>query len=135
MWKYDGHDAIRLQVIKVVQKERIVCLRFRREAITGIPCVIFLAIRRPALRIWRVRDHRIHIQRLVGALWIRLIKIRPVLFERVTVSRQNVIREDAAHDEIHTRQVVGVGLQLLCIIADAVGVIHVLRRGLTDVDQ
>ena len=118
-----------------MQKERIVCLRFRREAITGIPCVIFLAIRRPALRIRRVGNHRIYIQRLIGALRIRLIEIRPVFFKRVAVSRQNVIRKDAAHDKIHSRQVVGVGLQFLRIVTDAIGIIHVLRRGLTDIDQ
>ena len=76
--------------------------------------------------------NRVNIER---GIFMVLVKKRPVLFQRVAVPRDNIRWFDSAHDQIHTREVVGIFLQFLRVILDSIGIGHMLRRTLTDVNE
>ncbi|EJX10407.1 hypothetical protein EVA_01328 [gut metagenome] len=85
------------------------------------------------MRIRWIGHHRIHIKRF--AYLRTFCKNGPVLIQRVCTTSVNVIRNNTTHHKVHTRQVVGVLLQLLRIILHTVLVLNVLTDGLTYSDQ
>ena len=85
------------------------------------------------LRVWRVADHGIDSQWLVN---LRTFRVDwPVLFEGVGTFGDNVLRDDATHNEIHTSQVVGILLQLLCIVFNLVLALNMFAHCLTNGDK
>ena len=60
---------------------------------------------------------------------------RPVLFQCIAAAREDIGWIDAAHNKIHTGQIVCVFLQLLRIVHDAISVLQVLGSTLADGDQ
>ena len=50
---------------------------------------------------------------------------RPVLLQSISVSGNDIVRQDAAHDQVHSGQVIGVLLQFLGIVLDTVTATHV----------
>ncbi|OQA28864.1 MAG: hypothetical protein BWY58_00140 [Chloroflexi bacterium ADurb.Bin344] len=129
------HNAIRLEVIEIMEQKGIIRLGFRRDSKVGKTRVVFFVVRFPMLGIRRIGDHRIDIQRIIGSCGIALIKKRPVVFQRVAVSGYNVIRQDASHDQIHSSEVVRILFQLLCIVFDSVRLMHIPGNGTTDIDK
>ena len=129
------HDAVRPQMIEIMEKKGIVGLGLGGKSELRITRIAAASIRIPVLRIRRIGYDRVHKQRLVGVFGIRLVEIRPVAFQRIAVPHFDICGTDAAHDEIHARQVVGVFLQLLGIVLDAIRVIQIARNRPTDVDQ
>lgn len=64
-----------------------------------------------------------------------IAEVRPIVFQCVGVAGDDVGGFDAAHNEVHAREVIGVFLQLLGVVANFVLVRHVLGDGLADVEQ
>ena len=64
-----------------------------------------------------------------------LIKVRPVLLQRVAVSGDDVVRQDSPHDEVHSRKVIGVLLQLLRVVHDMIAAAHIPSYTFADVDE
>ena len=63
------------------------------------------------------------------------IKERPVLFERVAITRHDIVRKNTAHNQVHTGKVIGVFFKLLSIILDIVLAAHMLCGALTNVNK
>lgn len=81
-----------------------------------------------------VRHHGIDEQRVVGlVLVLDRIEPGPIIFERITIARHNIVGEYSAHNQIHTREVVRVLLKLLRIVFDGVRVAAASRHGLADI--
>ena len=55
----------------------------------------------------------IQAQRIITVNRIILVKIRPIFFQRIAVARNDIVRQNAAHDEVHAGKVVRVFLELL----------------------
>lgn len=55
----------------------------------------------------------IHAQRIITVNRIILVKIRPIFFQRIAVARNDIDRQNAAHDEVHAGKVVRVFLEFL----------------------
>lgn len=66
---------------------------------------------------------------------IILVKIRSVFFQRIAVARNDIVRQNAAHDEVHAGKVVRVFLELLRKVFDMVVVAHVPGDAFTDIDE
>ena len=131
----DAHDAVGAQVVQVVQQKGVVGLGLGRHAELEAR-VELLVFRVPVLRIRGVRHHGINEQRIVGlVLVLHRVEPRPIVLERVAVSGHDVVGEDAAHHQVHAREVVGVFLELLRIILDGVRVAVAAHHGLADVDE
>ncbi len=131
----DAHDAVRAQVIQVVQQKGVVGFGLGRHAELEAR-VELLVFRIPVLGVGRVRYHGIDEQRIVGlVLVLHRVEPRPVILERVAVSSHDVVGKDAAHDQIHTREVVRVLLKLLRIILDGVRVAVASCHGFADIDK
>ena len=135
MWQYDGHDAVVAQMVEVMQQEGVVRLGLGRDAV--FEADIFAGLRRfPVLGVGRIRDHSVHEQRLIGLiLGLVGIEPRPVTFQCVSVAGHDVVRQDAAHDKIHTREIVGILLEFLCVILDVIRIAIATGHSLTDMDQ
>ena len=131
----DGHNAIRLDMVKVVQQIGIVRLTLGCQTKAGIAGVAFLVGGIPCLRIRRVRYYGIYIQRVIGVDGVGIIKVGPVLLQRIAVAGNDVVRLDAAHYQIHTGQIVGVLFQLLRVVFYIVCVSHILGNAFADIDQ
>ena len=108
MGQYDGHDAVVAQMVEVMQQEGVVRLGLGRDAV--FEADILAGLRRfPILGVGRIRDHSVHEQRLIGLiLGLVGVEPRPVTFQCVSVAGHDVVRQDAAHDKVHAREVVGV---------------------------
>ena len=76
------------------------------------------------LRIRRIADNCIHSQWLVD-FWSFFMD-RPVFFEGVCAASYDVLWDDTTHNKVHTSKVVGVFLQLLCIVFYLVCAMNVL---------
>ena len=135
MRQHDGHDAVGLQVKQVVEQKGEVGLRFRSHSERGEARIRLLVRRIPCLRVRRVRHHRVHVERIVGADGVAILEVWPIVFQRVAVPRNDIVRQDSTHDEVHARQVVGVLLELLRVVLDVVLVVDVFRDAAADVDQ
>ena len=135
MRENDRHDAIRLQVIEIVKEEGVVRLALRRQPVRREARIGFLASRIPDLGVRRVRHDRVDIQSLIRGIRILILKVRPVVFQRVAVSRHDVGGQNAAHDEVHTREVIRVLLQFLGVVLDAVFLADIFRGAVADIDK
>ena len=131
----NGHNAVRLDMIQIMEQEGVIRLSFWRQTKAGKARISFLVCGVPSLRIRRIGDDCIHIQGIIGLNGVVVIKIRPVLFESIAIAGNDIVRLDPAHHQIHAGQVVGVFLQLLCVVLDIVGVRHILGDALANVDQ
>ena len=129
----DGEDAVRLQVVKLVEQEGIVGLGLRGKTVLCETCVHLLLLRVPMLGVWRIADHSIHSQGLVnvGAFLVE----GPVLVEAVGTFGDDVLGDDATHHKVHAGKVIGVLLQLLCIVLHLVLALDMLAHSLTDCDK
>ena len=107
------HDAVRPQMIEIMEKKGIVGLGLGGKSELRITRIAAASIRIPVLRIRRIGYDRVHKQRLIGVFGIRLVEIRPVALQRIAVPHFDICGTDAAHDEIHARQVEGVLLLLI----------------------
>ena len=95
-----------------MKQESIICLTLRRNAIIVKSWVNLSQIsilrftwRSPTLRIWRIANHCIYMQRVISIFLVILVKIRPIILQCVTISCYDVIWYDASHNEIHTSEV------------------------------
>ena len=121
-------------MVQVMQQKRVVRLRARGDAI-GESDVVLLALRLPPLRVGRIGNHRVHVERVVGARWIRIVEVGPVFFQSIAVAHRNVRRLDAPHDEVHAREVVGGLIELLGVVGDAVRIPHATLHRIADGDE
>ena len=135
MGQNDGHNAVGLDMVKVVQQKGIVRLTLGCQTKAGIAGVALLVGGIPCLGIGRVRYYGIYIQRVIGVDGVGIIKVGPVLLQRIAVAGNDVVRLDAAHYQIHAGQVVGVLFQLLRVVFYIVCVSHILGNAFADVDQ
>ena len=135
MGQYDGHDAVVAQMVEVMQQEGVVRLGLGRDAV--FEADILAGLRRfPILGVGRIRDHSVHEQRLIGLiLGLVGVEPRPVAFQCVSVAGHDVVRQDAAHDKVHAREVVGVLLEFLRVIPDVIRVAVATGHRLADVDE
>jgi len=121
-------------VIEIVKEEGVVRLALRRKPIRGKARIGFFPRRIPDLGVRRVRDNRINVQTLISGVRILILKVRPVVFERIAVTGHDVRREDPAHDEVHTREVIRVLFQFLSVVLDAVFLANIFRGAVADID-
>ena len=119
-------------MIQVVQEEGVVCLTFGCNAVT-ITGICFLVLRVPALRIRRVGNHCIQIERIISLGCI--VVHRPVLLKGIAATGKDIVGLDTTHDKVHTSEVVCVLLQLLRIILNVVLAFHVLGHAFTNGNQ
>ncbi|CAB0686062.1 hypothetical protein FRC0061_00746 [Corynebacterium diphtheriae] len=97
--------------------------------------VSLVAFRPPLLGVGRVGDYCVRVQRLKSLHRVRLVEHRPVIGQTVTVAGDDVVGLHAAHDQVHTGEVIGVLAQLLGEVLNTVWVTHALGDGLADVKQ
>ena len=121
-------------MIQVMQQKRVVRLRARGDAI-GESDVVLLALRLPSLRVRGIGNHRVHIERVVGARRIRIVEVGPVIFQGIAVAHCDIRRLDASHDEVHAREIVGGLVELLSIVGDAVRIPHATLHRIADGDE
>ena len=126
MWQHYCHYSIRLQMIKVMQKEGIVSLWLWSETKSIKTRVNFFIRRVPSLRIRRIWYYSIHIQRFICTMRIGLIKVWPIFFQSISISCQYICRKYTTHYQIHSCKVICIRFQLLRIILYSVGIIHIL---------
>ena len=135
MRKNDCHNAACTKVVKIVQKECVICFRFRCDTVTHKSRIVFLTRRIPFLRIRRVADYRIEIcERLVGIIFVVIVKIRPIVFQRVAATSNDIVGQNTAHNQVHTSKVISIFLQFLSVIFDFILVVDMLCNALTDID-
>ena len=70
--------------------------------------------------------------------WVLFVKVGPVVFQRVRVAVDDVARQDAPHDQVHTGEIIGVLLQFLGVVFDVTPVApvaHMLGDSLANVEQ
>ena len=118
-----------------MKQKRIVCFSLRRNSKPGIPRVGLLVLGIPRLGIGRIGNNSIYIERVVGMYRVVLVEVRPVLLQRIAVSGHDVVRQDSPHDQVHSCEVIGILLQLLCIVHNMVAAAHVPCNALADIDQ
>ena len=118
-----------------MQQKGVVCLGLGRH--TELEArVELLVFRIPVLGVGWIRHHGIDEERIVGLILVLDgVEPGPVVFERVTIARHDVVGEYSAHDQIHAREVVRVLLKFLRIILDGVGVAVASRHCLADIDK
>ena len=56
-------------------------------------------------------------------------------FLTCTVTSHNIVWQYATHDKIHTREIVGILLEFLCVILDVIRIAIATGHSLTDMDQ
>ena len=135
MRQNDGHDAIGTQMVQVVEQESIICPGLRSYAIAETR-IDLLVSGIPILRIGWIGDHRIHEQRIVRFLLVlQRVEPRPVVLQSVAVAGNDVVGKNATHHQIHTREVVGVLLELLRVIHDGIRIAVTSSHRLTDMNQ
>ena len=89
-----------------MEQEGIVCLGLGCKTIVGKTCIIILVLWIPGVRIRRIADNSIDSQWLAD---LRAFLVdRPVLFEGVGTTGDNILGDDATHHKVHTSKVVGV---------------------------
>ena len=118
-----------------MQQKREVRFSFWRIAVVGISGIAFFVRRVPRLGIGWIGDDRVHIERVIGMYRVIFIEVRPVFFQRVAVPGHDVIRQYPTHDKVHPGKVVGVFLQLLDVIHDAVAAAHIPSGAFVDIDE
>ena len=122
-------------MIEVVQKEGVVSLGLRRDAV-GKSRIRLFVLRVPALGVRRVGDHRINKEGGVRLVLVLLgVEPGPVVLERVAVASDDVGRQDATHHEVHAGEVIGVLLELLSVVLDGVWIAIASSDRLADVDE
>ena len=131
----DGHYAVRLEVVKVMQEKGIVSLGLGREAEAGITGIAVFVLWIPLLRIGRIRDHRVEVEGVIGINRVLIVKVRPIVFQGIGVAGDDIAGQNAAHDEVHASEIVGVFFQLLGEVLNIIFVHHVLGDGLADIEQ
>src|SRR5690554_6756923 len=131
----DGHYAIGLNVVEVVQQKGVIGFCFGGQPKTGIARVGFFVLRLPLLRVRGIGNHGIDIERLVAAYGVVFVEPGPVRFQGVGIARYDVIGQYASHDQIHTGQVVGVFLDFLGVVFDVVFIVDVPGHAVANVDQ
>ena len=129
-------------MIQVVKQKSIVSLSFRCNAViikTRIDfahfSILWFAWWSPTLWIRWVAYHSIYMQGMISVLLVILIKIRPVVLQRVAISCNNIVRNDTTHNKIHTSKVIRILLQLLCVILDAVVLLDMACHRLADINK
>ena len=115
-----------------MKQEGVVSFSFWCHAI-AIAGIGFLVRRIPVLWIRWVGNHSIQIQRVIRLSDI--IVHRPVLLQCIATASEDIGWIDAAHNKIHTGQIVCVFLQLLRIVHDAVFILQVLGSTFAYGDQ
>ena len=85
------------------------------------------------LRIWGIADNSIYCQWLVNLR--TFLMDWPVLFEGISTTSNDVLRDNATHHKVHTSEVVGILLQLLCIVLHLVLALDMLAHCFTDGDK
>ena len=63
------------------------------------------------------------------------VKEGPIFLQRVAVTGNDVIRQNPAHHQIHTGEVVCIFLEFLGVVLNVILSAHAPGRTLTDVDQ
>ena len=127
------HNAIRFKMEQVVEQECVICFTLRSHAIIGITRIMLLVLSRlPMLRIRRIRNYSINVQRGINMLFI---KERPVLFECVAITCHDIVRKNTTHDQVHTGKVISVFFKLLGIILDIILAAHMFCGALTNIDK
>jgi len=91
----------------------LIGLGLGREAEAGVAGIAVFVLRVPLLRIGRIRDDGIEVERVVGIDRVLIVEERPIVFQGVGVAGDDIAGKDAAHDEVHAREVIGVFFQLL----------------------
>ena len=133
MWQYNAHDAIRLQMIKIMKQKSIISLALRCDPII-IEARIGTVWCIPTLRIRRIRNARIYKQRLIG-LRVTVLEKRPVFSKRIPIASDDIVGLNATHDQIHTREIVSILLELLSIVLNAANIARTMRHRLTNIDK
>ena len=133
MWQYNAHDAIRLQMIKIMKQKSVISLALRCDPII-IEARIRTVWRIPTLRIRRIRNARIYKQRLIG-LRVTVLEKRPVFSKRITIASNDIVGLNATHDQIHTREIVSILLELLSIVLNTANIARTMRHRLTNIDK
>ena len=118
--QHDGHYAVWLQVKQVVEQKGKVGLGLGCQPKGRKTGVRILVGGLPRLRVRGVGYHRIHIQRIVRACGVAVVKVRPVVFKGIAISGDDVVWQNAAHHKVHAREVVGVFFQFLRVVFDVV---------------
>ena len=68
-------------------------------------------------------------------IWGLIIEIGPIFLQSITIADNDIVRENATHDEIHTGKIVSVLFELLGIIFNVIGVTHVTSNNASNVDK
>ncbi len=131
----DAHNAVRAQVVQIMQKEGVISLGFRSNAKLEAR-VELLVFRIPILGVGRIRHHSIDEQRIVGLILVlNGVEPGPVIFKRVAIACHDVVRKYSAHNQIHTREVERIFFKLLRIIFDGVWIAVASRNGLANINK
>ena len=120
-------------MVEVVKKKRIIGFTLGRDAII-IETRVGTSRCIPTLRVGRIGNARIHKQRLIS-LRVPFLEERPVIGERIAIASDDVVRLDAAHHQIHAREVIGILLEFLGIVLDSADIARTLRHRLADIDE
>ena len=118
-----------------MQKEGVISFGFRGNAEFEAR-VELLIFRIPVLGVRRVRHHGIDEERIVGLILVLDgVEPGPVVFERVAIACHDVIGKNAAHHQVHAREVVGVLLELLSVVLHLVFRMDMLPNSLAYGDE
>ena len=98
--KHNSQDAIRFKMMEFMKQECVVSFAFRSYAIILETCIQLTVVGIPLLRIWRIADNGIHVQRFADVTAVGLQ--RPVLFQRVSTTGIDVVWFDTTHHQVHT---------------------------------
>ena len=120
-------------MVELMEQEGVVGLRLRSYAETLETRVVLGICGVPVLGVGWVAHHGIHAERLSFSRYVVLR--RPVLGQRVSAPRVDVVGLNAPHDEVHAGKVVGALLKLLGIIDHTVRIGDVLAHRLADSDK
>ena len=100
MRKYNCQDAVWFKVMELMKQKGVVSFAFRSYTIILETRIQFTVVGIPLLRIWRIADNGIHVQRFADVTTVGLQ--RPVLFQRVSTTGIYIIRFDTTHYQVHT---------------------------------
>ena len=116
-----------------MKEESIVGFGLRCKTVLCKTCIHLLVLWVPVLRVRRVADYSIHSKWFVDIA--TFLVERPVLFEGISTTSDDVLRNDTTHDKVHTGKVIGILLEFLGIILHAICTLDMLANGFTNSDE